>query len=972
MTAEFGLLGGVEARVCGRRLELGHARQRHVLAALLVDANRSVSRGELVERLWGEDPPQRAHGTLYSYLSRLRGALAPARDVSIGRRSGAYVLTVDPAAVDLHRFRGLVERAAAEEDDARAAALFEEALRLWRGEEHGFPDTPWFNALGARLALDRYAAELDLGDARLRLGRHDALLPGLMARTAEHPLDERLAWQFMLALHRSGRAGDALERYEAIRRRLAEELGADPGDALRTLHRRILTEDPALRAPAPRAARSPARPPVPRQLPAAPALFTGRKRELDELAEALGGTRGEDGGRRAMAVAAIGGAGGIGKTWLALRWAHDHVDRFPDGQLYVDLRGFHPSDEPTRPAAAVRGFLSALGVEPASVPSEPDARTGLFRSLTAERRLLVVLDNARDTEQVVPLLPGSPGCAVLVTSRHRLVGLAGAHGARLIGLDVLPHHEARTLLDRHLGEDRVAAEPGTAAELLERCAGLPLAISLVGAHAAGRPGTPLAALAEPLREAGTRPGAPGAPGAADAGEAAGTLDALDGGALDAGLRRVFTASCRALDEEAARAFRLLGLAPGPDIGLPAAAALLGLEPAGARGPLLRLLAAHLIAEHAPGRFRMHDLTRQYAAERARRMPGGERDAALRRVVDFLLHTAYRADHLMDAYPLPFERGEPEPGCVPLELDGPEAARGWFAAEYEGLLAAQRAAHRRGWHARAWRLAWALDGHQTYHAIGPEHIASWRTALESTRRLGDAVAQALAHRRLGNALLRAGEAAAALTHLGEALARFETSGDPRERAQTLKAMTHAHARNGDPERAEEHAELALGLFRAAGDAVGEARTLNSLGWTQALRGHFDPARGNCERALGLFRSHRHPGGEAATLDSLGYIALRTGDAAGAVGYYRRSLALNNAPGGDPHNAANTLVRLAEAHEALGRRGEADATRRAALDLFMAQHRVTEARRLRERLLPRWDPDGETPRAGPRRRDPDDGS
>ncbi|RKN06262.1 AfsR/SARP family transcriptional regulator [Streptomyces radicis] len=923
MRTEFALLGAVEATVDGRPVDLGHARQRWTLAALLVDVGRPVPLDELVARLWGGRAPQRAEGTLYSYLSRLRRVLAPGGDVAIGRGPGGYVLDAEPTAVDLHRFRALTGRARAADGVAERAAPLQEALGLWRGEAQALPDTPWFGALRGTLERERLAAELDLGDALLGLGRDEETLARLVPHGERHPLDERLAGQLMLALHRVGRGAEALERYERLRRRLADELGADPGDALRRLHRRILADDPGLATPTFRMRGIPLRPLVPRQLPASTALFTGRERELDQLDDALA-----QGG-----VAAIGGAGGVGKTWLALRWAHTRQARFPDGQLYADLRGFHPTSEPVDPETAVRGFLAALGVDASAVPPEREARIGLFRSLTAGRRMLVVLDNVRDSEQVAPLLPGGPGCAALVTGRHRLTGLATAHGARLVTLDVLPPPEARQLLGRHLGAGRVAAEPETAAELLERCAGLPLAIGLLAARAAGQPDAPLSALAEQLREAGA------------------DLDALDGGELNADLRSVLATSHRALAPGLARAFALLGLAPGPDVGPTAAVALLGEEPAAARAALRRLGAAHLISPQAGGRYRMHDLTRRYAAERAAQLPPGVRESAVRRLVAAYLHAAYRVDQVLFPSRVPFAVDPPDGVAVPSLPENAGAALAWFDAEHEALLAVQAEALRRGWHEAAWRLAWVLDTYHLRRASTREHIAAWTAGLTGGERLGDPVARGQAYGRLGGARLIAGEVEEALRLQHRALAIFDGIGDPRHRGDAHRAISYAHELRGDDREALAHASRALELAREEGAEPRRlAYALNAVGWYEARLGLPERARAHCGEAAALLRPEGDVAGLAAVLSGLGQVAQRMGDPVGAVEHYRESVELNLGPLGRPRLAADTLVDLADAYEELGQAARAGEARRRALELFSVQRRPREAERVRALLGP----------------------
>ncbi len=477
MAVELRVLGPVELRVDDRLVEVGHARQRCVLAVLLVEANRVVTVEQLLDRVWAERLPHKARQVASNYVSRLRRVLAG--EAAIVRQGGGYVLQVDPETVDLHRFRLLVKRARGR-SGARALVLLEEAARLWQGEVFDGLDTPWIAAVRESLTRERFAADLDRVDLAFAQGSHAALCAELAERADAHPLDERVARQLMLALYRNGRQAEALLRFDGIRARLADEVGADPSRELRDLHRRILNTDPALAHLA--------APDVPRQLPAPP-VFTGRTAELTLLDETLAETSGT------VLIAAIGGAGGIGKTWLALAWAHRHLDRFADGQLFVDLHGFDPTERPVAPGTALFGFLTALGVAPDRIPADLDARAALYRSLVAGRGVLVVLDNAATADQVIPLLPGGPTCTVLVTGRTRLASLIDRHGARHLQLDVLSRAEACALLSARLGADRVAAEPDAVDELVELCGGYPPALSIAARHAATRPGSSLAEVA---------------------------------------------------------------------------------------------------------------------------------------------------------------------------------------------------------------------------------------------------------------------------------------------------------------------------------------------------------------------------------------------------------------------------------------------------------------------------------------------
>ncbi|MBB5959803.1 DNA-binding SARP family transcriptional activator [Saccharothrix tamanrassetensis] len=927
MTVEFCLLDDVQALVAGETVDIGHTRQRAVLAALLVDANRVVPVDHLVDRVWGEQRlPVRPSSAVQTYISLLRRALAKAEGATIDRRSDGYRMSVDTASVDLHVFRHLIDRARDAEDDARAVDLFKQAFKLWRGQPFGALDTSWLASIRTALEEERYTAQLDLTDVLLRRGQHAELLTDLSDRVALRPLDERLAGQLMLALYRSGRQADALRHYERTRRRLAEELGADPSQPLRSLHQRILAAHPDLTAPTRRSTPSSAAPaPLPRQLPAPPGTFTGRAHELAELTAALdaGVARGGT-----VAISAIGGAGGVGKTWLALHWAHRNTDRFPDGQLFVNLRGFDPTAAPLPAAVALRGFLDAFQVDPHTIPADPEAQAALYRSLVAGKRMLVVLDNAHDTAQAVPLLPGSPLCTVLVTSRHQLPGLITGHDARPLTLDVLDPPDARELLVRHLGHDRVAAEPDAVDELLACCAGLPLALSILAARAAAHPDFPLAVLAEELRQDRDR------------------LDALDAGELSANLRAVFSSSYRALDT-AAELFGLLGSAPGPDIGLCAAASLVG-RPLAATADLFRQLErAHLVQQHQPGRYRMHDLIRLYATEQAQRHPDADRDAAYRRLIDFYVHTAAGGDHLLEPHRARIELDRPEPGCAPQPLADPAAATQWFAAEHACLLAAQEWAADRDRHEQVWQLAWTLHTFQRRQGHLHNEITTWRTGLEAARRLGDPTIAIQAHRWLGDAFTRAQRHDEAHDHLRQALTLAEQSQDVRGQAHTHHAFAWAWELRGDHRNALVHATRALRLYQVLGDQVGEARAFNQAGWHHARLGDYADARAFCERALVLNRRQQDIDGEAATGDSLGYIAHQTGRHADALRHYLHTLTLFRRVG-NTYQTADTLERLGQTHLALGRPAEARLAWSQASDLYRAHRRTADLDRVRQCL------------------------
>jgi len=887
------VLGEVEMRVDGRPVDLGHARQRCVLAALLVEPNRPVPVEQLLDRVWSGRPPQRARDTLYSYLSRLRRILATAGDPRIGRSPGGYFVAVDPMAVDLHLFRRLVVRARTETPQA-AAALLTQALALWRGDAFATLNTRWFDDRRAEVDGERLAAALDHTDLALHHGRHAEVLGEVAARATRHPLDERCGGQLMLALYRCGRQADALEVYERTRRRLAAELGIDPGEPLRRLQHLILTADAVPRAGrTPVSASAPVPVPVPHQLPAPPRSFAGRERELARLTTVMDASNGHS----TVVISAIGGAGGMGKTWLAVRWAHDNLDRFPDGQLYVDLRGFDPSGDPVSPAEALRSFLDALGVERGATPVDPAAQAALYRSLVAGRRMLVVLDNAADSAQVTPLLPGSPSGTVLITSRRRLTTVIAAHGARPLALDVLSEAEALDLLALHIGGDRIAAEPDAVAAIVDGCAGLPLALGILAARAAIAPNLPLAALAAEIRDD------------------VGRLDAFDAGEVAVNLRAVLAWSYRALRTGEADLFRLLGLAPGADIGLPAAAGLAGL-PASRTRPLLRDLAdAHLVQEHVPGRYRMHDLVRHYAAELAAVDDPQTVLTARRRLFDHYLHTGYTAAVRINLQRR-LELAEPEPGAHPEPIADTNAAMAWFDAEHQVLVATVTHAGAIGFGVHSWQIAWViaeyLDRRGHWHA----RTGTQRAALDAAEREDDRLGQAHANLGLGGAYGTQARFDEAETHLRRAMVLFGDLSEHLPQGNTELALAGVFERQGRHREALEHTQHALELFGIAGHQVGVANALNGIGWLHTELGDHQRALASCERALTLHRTLGHKRGEAFTWDSLGYVYHHLGHHDEAIGCYNEALDLYRDMG-ERYREAETLDHLGDTERAAGR-------------------------------------------------------
>jgi DNA-binding SARP family transcriptional activator len=624
------LLGPVRVWRGDHELEIGGPRRRALLG-MLANSRRAVSRGELIDGLWGHDPPASADNSVHVNIAALRRVLEPRR----ARRAPSHLLTAIGSGYKLRLETGTLDtelldqhmadaRRLAGQDPAAAARSLDAALRLWQGASLSGIPGPWADIERARLDELRQTATADRLDIMLTLGGHHQTLAELAALIRQHPLQERFRGQLMLALYRCGRQADALAAFADTSRVLAEQLGIDPGPALQRLRQQILTADIALDSPQPggRAGRVL----VPRELPADVDGFTGRAAELaelDRLLTAAGEADRSGGGTPGGAViCAVAGTAGVGKTALAVHWAHQVRDAFPGGQLYVDLRGYDPG-EPVTASDALAGFLRSLGVADQDIPADADERAACYRSLLDRRRTLVVLDNAATVEQVRPLLPGTPSCLVLVTSRDSLAGLVARHGARRLDLDLLPLDDAVRLLRELIGE-RAAADPARAIVLARQCARLPLALRVAAELTADRADMDLGQLAGELGDERRR------------------LDLLDaGGDPRTAISAVFSWSYRRLPAAAARVFRLIGLYPGPDVDKLAVAALIGTGAERAADLLRQLARGHLIYPTEPGRYAMHDLLRAYAANVA----GNEDDAesgpggALTRLLDHYLAAA---------------------------------------------------------------------------------------------------------------------------------------------------------------------------------------------------------------------------------------------------------------------------------------------------------------------------------------------
>ncbi|MCQ9135162.1 AfsR/SARP family transcriptional regulator [Streptomyces hilarionis] len=857
----FDVLGPVRARRGDEQLATGSPQQRALLAALLLREGRTATAAELIDALWGEEPPSQALAAVRTYASRLRKALDPR--VLVSESGGYAVRGLGEGALDLAVAQELAadaEKARAAGELGRAREVLNRALGLWDGEALAGVPGPYAEAQRVRLEewrLGLLEARLDMD---LEQGCHAEAVSELTALTAAYPLRERLRELLMLALYRSGRQAEALAVYADTRRLLAEELGVDPRAGLRELQRRILQADPELAEPS-----APAEQPAvvrvrPAQLPATVPDFTGRSafvRELSEVLAAASGPAGADGTGRVMAVSALAGIGGVGKTTLAVHIAHQARSAFPDGQLYVDLQG--AGARAADPETVLGSFLRALGTPDSAVPDSPAERAALYRSVLDGRRVLVLLDNARDAAQVRPLLPGTEGCAALITSRVRMVDLAGAH---LVDLDVMSPDEALALFTRIVGEERVAAEREAALDVVAACGFLPLAIRIAASRLAARRTWTVSVLAAKLADERRR------------------LDELQAG--DLAVKATFELGYGALEPAQARAFRLLGLADGPDVSLAAAAAVLDLPVEDAEDLLESLVDTSLLESAAPGRYRYHDLVRLYARSCAERdeepaaagadpAPSGQRgtEAAMSRLLDFYLATAtgvYAIERPGERVLDHLSRGS-YPG---LEFPDRGRALDWLFAEASGLLAAVQQAGTAGVLRRAADLLLAAVD------LGESGISSRQYVRAAT-----AVVTAA-----------------------------QRTGDPYAEGRARLMHSHILGVSGQFDESDREAAAALKLGLAAGDPVVCAQAPNQQGILALYTGRHDEAEQHLTGALAAFRADRNAPGEASALCNLSRVHLATGRIDSAVLLARQGVTLYE------RDDTGMALRLANGKYALG--------------------------------------------------------
>ena len=867
---EFCLLGPLLVRCGGVTVRLPPGKQRTVLAALLLGAGRALSLDELAEALWGTAAPPSARASVRNYVKRVRKGLGSPAGSRIITQSRGYLIQADPGEVDVSRFEAHLRAAkAAARDGAWDAAAAEAGagLDLWRGEPLAdVGSEPLMAREGPRLAELRLQALETRIDADLQLGRHADAVAELKRLACAHPLREHLHVSLMLALYRDGRQSEALSVYRDARNLLAEELGVEPGPALRDLHQRILIADPTLAVPEPAVLTGPA---TPRELPADVRHFTGRDGELAVLTTQL-----EQPGAAAPRTVVISGTAGVGKTALAVHWAHQAAGQFPDGQLYINLRGYDPG-QPVTAADGLARFLRSLGVAGQEIPAEEAERAARYRSVIAGRRMLVVLDNAGTVEQVRPLLPGTPSCAVLVTSRDSLAGLVARDGAARLDFDLLPVPDAVGLLRALIGA-RVDADPGAAAALAGQCCRLPLALRVAAELAATRAAAPLAQLADELTDLRRR------------------LELLDaGGDTHTAMRAVFSWSCRQLDTRELRAFRFAGLYPGPGIDAFAMAALADTTPDDADRLLGRLARAHLIEPGPAGRYGMHDLLRAYARELAdsQDTEAGQR-SALTRLFDYELRAAGTA---MDAlYPAEHHLRPAIPATAlprPPLADG-VIARGWLTSERTTLVALA-AEPGFPWHVA--RLGPVLFRYLDAGGHFDDAAAVCAEAVRAARLTADQAAEASALLCLGIVSWRLGRYDDAAAHLGQATALFRKAGDRVGEARALGNLGIVESCHGRLDSAVGHHQRALALTREAGDKLCQARALDSLAGVRCQQEDYDRAAECQLAALSIYRQLGDRHGEADVLCALGAVACLQDRHPQAAWYLRQAITVSRAAG-----------------------------------------------------------------------------
>jgi DNA-binding SARP family transcriptional activator/tetratricopeptide (TPR) repeat protein len=900
------MLGPVELWAGERLCEFGSAKERHVLAILLLNPGQPVSIETMIDRVWDDAPPRKARAGVHSYIARLRMRLhrqLGVNDVRVVSRPGTYALEVDPERVDLHRFRRLNDQARAIADSGHeedALRLLAEAEELWRGEPLSGLSGKWVGELRTSLENEHYAAIDKRISLELATGRHRDVVGELYGLVAEYPYDESFVEQLMLALYRSGRQRDALSVYRQAMQRLADDLGTAPGPSLRNMRERIRSGDNALAAPPAR--RQMIRPPLADNLPRDTPDFTGRDAELERIYAALDPTP------TAITIEAIDGMAGIGKTALAIHAAHRLVERYPDGRLYLHLHAHDPNRPPVDPADGLETLLRLIGEEPQRIPTSLEQRAALWRSRLAHRRVLVVLDDAAGSDQVWPFLPGAPGCLVMITSRRRLTGL---DGVRPLSLTVLESHEAALLFRRIIGDGR-HLEADAVDEVIRLCGHLPLAIAVVANQLRHRPARSVNDLVAKLSQAGHR------------------IAEMHLGASN--LATAFELSYRELSTGRQRAFRRLGLYIGTDMTTDAAAALIGCDRAEAEQILEELIDHHLIEEPHSGRVRFHDLLRAYAQERAiAEEPKEEPRRAVQRLLDFYLGVADQADRTL--YPHRHRTDVEFSTQAQAPSFDSHAASEWLRAERANLLAC---IHYAGGHAfltHAIQLSHVLATYLERAAHWEDAARAHEIARQACDEIGDRHAGARVELELSLVHSRTGHYEAAFKHAQEALNAFCEQGDQQGEAETYDHLARASWLSGHNRAALTYAERALAIFRPAGERHGEASALLHRGIALTYLGRAAEAISTFEESLEISRITGDRANEAMIINNIGEIKFARGYHRDALMLFREALSILREHGWR-QNEAIALNNIASVHQYKGRHDEALHFYREALSVYRA--------------------------------------
>ncbi|MFE9819598.1 BTAD domain-containing putative transcriptional regulator [Streptomyces sp. NBC_00236] len=937
----FSLLGPVRARRGEESLPSGSPQQRALLTALLLRGGRTATAAELIDAIWGEDPPSQALAAVRTYASRLRKTLGPS---TLASDSGGYAMRIGPEALDLTVAQDRAadaEKARASGDRCRARTLLNEALGLWDGEALASVPGPYAEYQRSRLEEWRLQLTETRLDLDLEVGCHAEAVSELTALTAAHPLRERLRELLMVALYRSGRQAEALAVYADTRRLLSEELGVDPRPELATLQQRILQADEDLARPAdePTPAAAPVRP---AQLPATVPDFTGRSSFVRELGDRLATAEGS-----VMAVSALAGIGGVGKTTLAVHVAHQARPHFPDGQLYVDLQG--AGARAAEPETVLGAFLRALGTADSAIPDSLDERAALYRSTLDGRRILILLDNAHDAAQIRPLLPGTAGCAALVTSRVRMVDLAGAH---LVDLDVMSPEEALQLFTRIVGEERINSEREAALDVVAACGFLPLAIRIAASRLAARRTWTVSVLAAKLADERRR------------------LDELQAG--DLAVKATFELGYGQLEPPQARAFRLLGLADGPDISLAAAAALLNLEVHTAEDLLEALVDTSLLESAAPGRYRYHDLVRLYArscAERDEEAPE-ERELALSRLLDFYLATVAKVSAMEKPGDTLVNHltATSYPG---LGFAGRREAQDWLYAEAGTLLACARQSAGGRTLSRAVDLLWIAIDLAESGAISKEYEATVTAAAAAAQLAGDARSEGRAllilanvHHVSGRFDLTTEECSRVLhlsgiaqdplpacwasnllgiislyenrhtegeRHLARAIEQFRDLDDLPGQASALCNLSRVHLAMGRTPTAVSLARQGTAMYDEMDHALKGANGRYALGLALTQSGQLDAAAESLHQAYQVFKDSRQRLWEGMALFRLAEVDIAADRPAQAAAGAEVALTVLRGIGGE-WRRANVLTVLGSSLAGIGQTGRAQVCWREALAIF----------------------------------------